>query len=86
MTLVNYPLGIYMPIAIRYVHLYITLKSRKTKEMSIWSQKNIKIGITVAIIAIIGLSASLAVWEYGRPKVILATTTSTYDSDRKSVV
>ena len=69
-----------MPIAIRYVQLYITIKSRKAKEMSIWSQKKIKIGIAVAIIAVIGLSAGLAVWEYGRPKVILATTTSTYDS------
>ncbi len=28
-TLVNYPLGIYMPIAIRYVHPYISMILRK---------------------------------------------------------
>ncbi|MCK5587527.1 MAG: substrate-binding domain-containing protein, partial [Candidatus Lokiarchaeota archaeon] len=48
--------------------------------MSLLNQKRTKIVIAVAIVAVIGLSASLAVWEYGRPKLIMATTTSTYDS------
>jgi len=48
--------------------------------MSIWTQKRTKIAIVVVIIAVLGVTAGLAVYEYGRPKVILATTTSTYDS------
>ena len=48
--------------------------------MSILSQKRTKIVIVVAIVAVLGLTAGLAVYEYDRPKVILATTTSTYDS------
>jgi len=48
--------------------------------MSIWTQKRTKIAIVVVIITVLGMTAGLAVYEYGRPKVILATTTSTYDS------
>jgi tungstate transport system substrate-binding protein len=48
--------------------------------MSFFSQKRTKYAIVIAIIAVLGVTAGLAVFEYGRPKVILATTTSTYDS------
>jgi tungstate transport system substrate-binding protein len=49
-------------------------------KMSRWSQRRTKIAIAAAIIVVLGVTVGLAAWEYGRPRLILATTTSTYDS------
>ncbi len=49
-------------------------------EMSRWSQRRTRIAIAVVIVAVLGVTVGLAAWEYGRPRLILATTTSTYDS------
>ena len=48
--------------------------------MSRWSQRRTRIAIAVVIVAVLGVTVGLAAWEYGRPRLILATTTSTYDS------
>ena len=48
--------------------------------MSRWSQRRTRIAIAVVIVAVLGVTVGLAAWEYGRPRVVLATTTSTYDS------
>jgi len=42
--------------------------------MSRWSQRRTRIAIAVVIVAVLGVTVGLAAWEYGRPRLILATT------------